>query len=164
MIVTQLMACSPAPPEEELPLQVEPERCVLPEDGDPGGPARALALGQGEPDAFVSYQAGQPVQMVLGWQGGYMITPRVRVEAFEGDPEDACWLVRLTNDMADVEVLPGAAVQLRFQRHGDAFYSDAINNLLAYERDVLDGQSLAMDLTARGIGVDESISITVTLE
>ncbi len=116
-----LVGCSPAPPEGALPPS-DPQRCVAPEELDGEAvPARELALGEGDPTTFEPYSEGETVALQLGWQGGFMITPRLRVQALPGDPDSNCWQLRLNNEMDDpaAEVAPGVVAQLLFERHGD---------------------------------------------
>ena len=136
---------------------------MLPEDDSGEASVRELALGEGSGDDFAAYTDGAELPMVLGWQGGYMITPRVRIEAREGDPDNACYKVRLANQVEQGWVGPGMVTHLMFARQGDAFYSDPVNDLLTYQVEELSGQELRLDVSAEGIDVDEEMSVTVTL-
>ncbi len=161
-VMLLLVGCGPE--SGEPIVAAEAERCVLPTEGAMVPPPRAMVLGEGTPEAFVPYTDGQTVSLRLGFQGGYMLTPRVRVAALKGDGDSACWQVDLNNEMALDWVGPGLVAQLLFERHGDAFYSGVMNNLINYDKQQLQGQPLTMDVTTSGIDIDETFSVSVILK
>jgi hypothetical protein len=145
--------CGSAPDTDEGPSPgPQAERCA--EDiGDAPAAIREVTLGSGDP--FVAYADAEAVQLIRGYQGGYMVTPSIRVAASAGDGERACLRVALENafdDGGDGPASPGVLAMLVFERRGDQLCVDDLYDLLGLDRSALTGRTLA--LTVRVTGTD----------
>ena len=140
------------------------ERCAgssAPPDGA-ALPARELALGQGTGTAFSPYVDGTTVEVVAGGQGGHMITPVLRLPRLSGDAATSCVFVELRNAIAgaDPPIIRGNYL---FRADGSAFYSEPINDLLAFSRDEVVGRELLLEATATAAQFRASRSIRLVL-
>lgn len=141
------------------------ERCVA-EEGSAGAvEARAVALGVGGSAAFRAFQDGEETELISGFQGGYMITPAVRVEAAGDSRAEACFRVRLENALMEGgEVGPGTLSQVIFARSGAFFYVESLYDLLGYDSGPLEGKTLLLSATVSGVGFEGTQALTLRLK
>lgn len=131
---------------------------------------RDVALGSGLAHAFEPYSMGDSVEVVLGNQGSFMITPSLRVAAAPADPENTCLRVLLTNNfggaLGDDPAHPAALqTNVRFTRQGDALFSDgALYDILLYSREALSGTATTLGVKVQGEGFEATSSVTIVLE
>jgi hypothetical protein len=150
--------CEPTPPPE-------PELCTVDRTID-GGIAedRAVVAGQGSGDSFVPYEDGGATDIIAGFQGGFMITPTIRVEAGTESGDRICALVRLTHRLESGDaIVTGVDRMVVLRRQGSYFYSDAINDLLSSDRSRLVDQTLLLDVEVRGVGFGGSQMLVLRL-
>lgn len=157
-----LAGCSPEPGASGEPL-VEPQRCSTMQGATPRA-IRAVAIGLGEPDGFIPLEDGDEVALVLGTQGGYMITPTIRVAADDGDGDALCLMASLDNAMAaPSDIGPGVQAYLSFEMHGAYCYAANIFDLLAFDAAPLVGRALTLHALVRGDGFEGSDEVSVML-
>jgi hypothetical protein len=141
------------------------ERCIVDEGSGGMAETRAVALGLGGSAAFRAFQDGEEAEIVRGFQGGYMITPTVRIEASGDSRDEACLHVRLENALTDGgDVGPGTLAQVMFFRSGDFFYVDSIYDLLGYDLDPLEGKTLLLSASVSGLGFGGTQAVTLRLK
>ncbi len=158
-----LFGCGPGEPDREIPDDAE--RCVAEEDSGGALEARAVALGVGGAGSFRSFQDGEEAELVGGFQGGYMITPAVRVEAAGDSRDEACFQVHLENALMEGgEVVPGALVNATFTRSGGFFYVDSLYDLLGFEPGSLQGKTLLLSATVSGVGFEGTQAVSIRLK
>jgi hypothetical protein len=163
LLATLLVAaCSPEPPPGDEPFIGPPaEICT---SAGQGGALRAAELGVLDAEgAFQPLANGDAMPLILGFQGGYMVTPALRFEAFPEDPATLCCRVELANEHASVEVAPGFHADLRFDRAGDHLQSGFMNDLLAFDPMGLPGTALGISARVRGGNVEASVAVEITL-
>jgi hypothetical protein len=162
-----LVACGPNDPD----LPSEPEYCTPPpigafDAGAPvdGTPPRTLTIGTGEDASFMPYATGATAPVILGFQGGAMITPTLRIPALPSDGASLCLRVELANRLSDgSEVFPGVTSDFTFTRVGDAFEAANIFDQLGFSTSDFVGKTLVLDATVTGVTFRASASATLTL-
>lgn len=158
------VGCGP-PPESRF------EQCVLEPEPDPfdgvgvdgASGVTPVTLGTSDGANFEPYVDGASIPLVLGLQGGYMITPTLRIETLPDDPESFCLAVSVTHAMAGAEISPGFQGTFQFTRRGDAAYTTEVFDLLSYN-DAIRGQSLSLTLAVDENGTWVTDSKTIVLE
>jgi hypothetical protein len=126
--------------------------------------ARALQIGVVGPSGFVPLADGDAMALILGYQGGYMVTPSLRVEAIDGESAGVCCRLELVNTVAGApDIAPGLRGNLLLERQGGYLQSGYLNNLLSFEREPLLGKALELDvhLVAGGFVADAALSVTL---
>lgn len=163
-----LSACGPNDPD----LPTEPAYCTvtsgtfIADGGAPGDGimARTLTIGAGEDAAFTPYEAGATAPVIMGFQGGAMITPTLRVPALPGDGATLCLRVELLNRLSDGgEVLPGVMTDFTFTRVGDTFEAANIYDQLGFSASAFVGKTLIVNANVIGVTFRASTSATLTL-
>ena len=151
LTLLMLVACGPGPVD-------------VCEDPSPG-PVRAAVVGtQGPNDSFVPYVDGGETPLIFGLQGGYMVTPIIRIPVEAGDDPAPCFTVRVENDLDP----PGSAPDLEFstitRAENGTYEIVGITNFLGNVRRDLVGRTLTMDISvvADGFHVDETIQVVLT--
>jgi hypothetical protein len=163
VVACGLVACGP--PEPETTSLSDAERCVADEGSSGVVEAREVALGLGGSAAFRAFQDGEEAEIVSGFQGGYMITPTIRVEAIGDSRGEACLQLRLENALMEGgEVGPGTLSQVLFSRSGDFFYVDSIYDLLGWDLDPLEGKTLLLSATVSDVGFQGTRAVTLRLK
>jgi hypothetical protein len=159
-----LIGCGPGELEPEPPGD-DAERCVAGE-GNGGTPvAREVTLGTGSGATFRAYEESEETELIAGFQGGYMITPTVRVEAAGDTRPEACFRVWLQNTIVEgAEVGPGTLSYVVFTRSGDYFYVAPLFDLLGYEADPLRGKTLLLSAEVSGSEFEGSRDVTLRLK
>lgn len=143
-----LAGCSD--PAASPPPGTAAERCAL---DDHAAVNRLVAIGSRDDTGFSAYEDGQELELILGFQGGYMITPAVRVEAAAGDPDRVCVSIRLTHALLDGDapgLSPGLMLQAWLDRTADGFVSGTIDDLLELDPAPLDGHLLSLGVEVGG--------------
>jgi hypothetical protein len=103
---------------------------------------------------FRTFAPGEEKMLVHGFQGGYMVLPVLRVTAGDGTTPEECYEVVIENSLD----MPVADFQARFEasrefdRVEGHYYSDELFNLLAFDRDTLEGRTLTMRAVVMGDG------------
>lgn len=126
------------------------------------GPSQEAEVGTSNPAGdFVAYES--EALLILGHQGGYMITPIFRIPAPEGAPETTCVHIAIRNSVNASSAL-GYRATLTATLDGDDYLIRRVENLLGYELSTLDEGALTMDitLTANEFSVDETIELVLT--
>ncbi|NUQ79673.1 MAG: hypothetical protein HUU21_39710 [Polyangiaceae bacterium] len=158
-----VLGCGPGDPESEVPEDAD--RCVADEGGGEAMESREVALGVWEAGSFRAFQNGEEAELIAGFQGGYMITPAVRVEAAGDSSAEACFRVRLENALMEGgEVGPGTLSQVVFARSGDFYYVESLYNLLGYDSGPLQGKTLLLSATVSGVGFEGTQALTLRLK
>lgn len=105
---------------------------------------RAAEVGVLEGGAFVPLTDGDAMAVVRGHQGGFMVTPALRVPALPVDADAVCCSVVVTNTVGtrEVQVAPGMYAEVTFARAGNWLQSGYLSDLLAYSQVGLDGASM----------------------
>jgi hypothetical protein len=144
-------ACGPEREPDELPAFSEPERCAGESGADGASAPRSVTLGAAEGDDFIPYADGQTATVVLGYQGGYMITPSLEVPAGPADGAEACWRVHLQNALEDGgAAVPGLLSHVVFGRSGELFRAGPFNDLLGNDASKLADHTLVLTVTVTG--------------
>jgi hypothetical protein len=149
-----LVGCGPeALAPSSLATTGEPARCVAEVSGEGTEEPRALAVGTGSAPSFHAYEEGEVVDLIKGYQGGYMITPSMRVDAAGDMRDEACFQVRIENALEEGgDVVPGLKSYVLFERSGEAFYIESLYDLLAMDAEILREKTLLLKATVRGDG------------
>jgi len=167
-VLLAVAACSPPPPDDSPFGEVDTgdaARCVYEDENTDQAPVRQVSIGHGEAEQFAAYQDGELIELILGFQGGYMLTPVVRVEAFASDPAQVCWMTHISNDMdIEGELAPGVKTPLQMTKYGDAFYSGAVFNLLGFDHSAMTGNTLTLGCKVSGEAVKGSTEVKLLLE
>jgi len=167
LLVTLLAACGPNDPE----LPKEPAYCTPPpmdffDAGAPvdGATPRTLTIGAGEDAAFTPWAAGASVPVIMGFQGGAMITPTLRIPALPSDGATLCLRVELRNRLSDgSDVFPGVMTDFTFTRVGDVFEAANIFDQLGFSASDFAGKTLVLDADVIGVTFRANASLTLTL-
>lgn len=160
-------ACGPASP----PLPNEPAYCSGPVtrdlDAGPllgGMPPRELTLGSGDGATFSPWSDGTTATVVMGFQGGAMIMPSIRVTARATDGDTMCLHVALANTLSDAsEVFSGISADLTFTRVGDVFEAANIFDQLGFDAGALRGKTLMLVVTVDGVTFTATSAVTLLL-
>ena len=158
-------SCGPSVP----PLPVEPDRCVglTPRDVDAGvdgAMPRAISLGAGEGASFVEWNDGATATVIMGFQGGAMITPTLRVPALPTEGETICLHVELHNTLSDGSTTPpGLVTDITFTRVGDVFEAANLFNQIGESADSLRGKTLTFVVEVRGVTFTASKTMSLLL-
>lgn len=150
LAILLLVACGPGPVD-------------VCEDLSPGA-ARAAEIGTYEDGEFVAYVDGGETPLVFGFQGGYMVTPVIRIPAEADDDPAPCFNIRIENELDPA----GSSIDLEFSMLAsaeDGMYNlEGITNFLGNVRRDLVGRTLTMDIevVADGFTVDETIQVVLT--
>lgn len=129
-----------------------------------------MEIGDASSGELVPYSNGGAVELVLGNQGSMMITPWVRVDALEGDAEEACFVVRLENEMEgplaeDPDAVKSNQFNVQFLRKGSFFLSDgALYHPFSWDRETLAGEKMKLTANVRGDGFEGTKSVNIVLE
>lgn len=128
------------------------------------GTARSAEIGSYDGDGnFVAYMDGGETPLIFGFQGGYMVTPVIRVPALAGDTPTPCFNIRIDNELDPA----GSAPDLDFSMIGEAedgmYTLEGISNFLGNVRRDLVGRTLTMDvdIVADGFTVEETIQVVL---
>lgn len=145
-LIPFVVACSDPWNPEDDPSAVE--HCVLDSDE---AEARTVEVGSYADGVFHPYGDGQELALVVGPQGGVMITPSVRVAGGDGDPVRVCVSIALSHtiDGAD-DVNPGTMIEAWLDPLDGAFVSGRIDDLLAFDPAPLAGKTLMLGVTVGG--------------
>jgi hypothetical protein len=154
VVAGALVGCGPEAPEpSSLSPSVEPARCVADVSDEGAQEARAIAVGSGSEASFHAYEEDEVVDLIKGYQGGYMITPSVRVDAAGDTRGEACFQVRIENALeGGGDVVPGLKSYVLFERSGGAFYIESLYDLLGMDAELLRDKTLLLKATVRGDG------------
>ena len=128
------------------------------------GPVRAAEIGTYDDNGnFVAYVDGDEASLILGLQGGYMVTPVIRIPAEADDEPRPCFNVVVENELDP----PGSAPDLEFATISvaeDGMYElNGILNFLGNLRRDLLGRTLTMNIEvlANGFTVEETIQVVL---
>ncbi len=158
-------ACGPPAPEESPSNPGDAARCVYEDENTDQAPERKVSIGHGPAEQFVAYQDDELIELTLGFQGGYMLMPVVKVEAFASDPTQACWMTHISNTIdGEGEYAPGVKTPLRMDRLGDAFYSGAVFDLLGFDQAELSGRTLTLGCEVSSKDAKGSTKVQLLLE
>ncbi|MFO0591140.1 MAG: hypothetical protein U0441_26580 [Polyangiaceae bacterium] len=129
---------------------------------------RTVEIGRGAGDQFTPYESRDDAKLHLGNQGLVMIAPTIRIQAFSGDGDEACFQVRVVNDYQGAFPSPAdptdsSFFHVHFVREGDAFVSDgAIYDALTHDMASLDGLDVLVTATVKGpdSGGEQTLHLT----
>ncbi len=158
LIVSGVVACSGAPssdPELAHPCVEQPVTGPLVEG--------AVAVGVGGPDDFSPYEDGGTQALVLGPQGGYMLTPTIRVDASLLKADGHCPYLDLGGTVDGQQPM-----QLHFRvpdapRNGGFWYWEALPLFLSKDLPSLVGRSCEVTGGFDDDGVGASVIVNVLL-
>jgi hypothetical protein len=166
LLAVGLSGCGPAVPAEPT----EPERCTAPttRDVDGGGldgtTRRAITLGAGDGASFAPWSDGATATVIMGFQGGAMITPTIRVPALPTEGETVCLRVALRNTLSDAsEVFPGVVADITFVRVGDVFEAANLFDQLGFDAAALRGKTLMLVVDVTGVTFAGTASLSLVL-
>jgi hypothetical protein len=161
-----IVACGPT---DSLPE--EPEYCSAPTRGlDAGAPGdgmtpRALTLGSGAEESFAPWSDGSSATVLMGFQGGAMITPTLRVPALATEGETICLRVALTNTLSGGSTpFPELTTEITFQRVGDVFEAANLYDQLGFDASALRGQTLVLVVEVIGVTFTATSTVSLVLE
>lgn len=163
-----VLACGSSPAQREV--EKEAIRCGASDDIEGvrvgHGAERAAEIGVLDGGRFVPLANGDALRVVRGHQGGFMVTPALRVVAERGDPEAVCCNVVVTNTVGtrEVQVSPGMHADVMFVGAGDWLQSGYLNDLLAYSHVGLEGAAMTIEATLEAREFASSVTIDVSLE
>jgi hypothetical protein len=123
----------------------------------------AVGIGVFGEAGFELVAEGQELPLVRGFQGGYMVTPVVRVDEASFGTNGRCVQMDIA---ADVESGPAVEQHYRFaalQADGGFWFSDTIPLFLANDPDDLSGKSCAITVNWRDDGAESTASVSVLL-
>ena len=152
-------------PEEASEIDaVAAHRCTA-LDATPAETPAEAELGVLSGERFVPLADGDSVVLYRGHQGGFMITPAVRIPAGGVAGDSICTTVHLINRAVDedVAVTPGLRIQVRLARKGMHFESGYFDNLLAYEEEGLLGRELDVRAIVDPEGMNARVDRRVVL-
>jgi hypothetical protein len=123
----------------------------------------ALEIGNGGPNDFEPILDGDDEELVVGSQGGYMVTPVFRIDASLLGSDGVCPMLDVTHAIETRE--PAAfSFRMRDQPAGDMYWF--VGNLplfLATDDADLLGKTCTLSATFRDDGRTASASVTTTL-
>lgn len=159
--------CGPAEP----PLPPEPARCTAPTSRDvDAGPVldgmapRTATLGTGDGASFTPWSDGAAATVVMGFQGGAMLTPTLRVPALPTEGDTICLRVELQNSLTDAsEVLPGGITEVTFVRVGEDFEAAYVYDQLGFDAASLRGKTLVLVATVTGVTFTTTTTLHLAL-
>lgn len=146
-----LVACGP------MPVEV----C----EGLTGGAARRAEIGTYDENGdFLTYVDGGETPLIFGLQGGYMVTPVVRIPAEASDDATRCFNVRIENELDPPGSAPDLELSLIASAEDGVYTLEGLANFLGNLRRDLIGRSLTMTIEIRGrdVAVDETIQVVLT--
>ena len=152
VVACGLIACGPGPVDI----------CTDPAPG----PMRTAVIGTYvDGGDFVPYVNGGETPLVFGFQGGYMVTPAIRIPAEASDGPTPCFTIRVDNELDP----PGSAPDLEFSTFtsvDSGMYEINITNFLGNVRRDLIGRTLTMDIrvVADGFAIEDTIQVVLTPE
>lgn len=155
---------------DDAPQPVEPERCSAPltrgDGGAPGGIAsRAITVGAGDGATFTPWVDGATTPVVMGFQGGAMITPTIRLPALPSDGASLCLRVELRNTLSDAsDVFPGVVADITFVRVGEVFEAANLFDQLGFDAGSLRGKTLMLVVEVTGMTFAGTTAISVLLQ
>jgi hypothetical protein len=131
---------------------------------DPVADADAVALLFYGESGFEVVTEGQTLPMVQGLQGGYMVTPLVRVEQASFGTDGRCVVMDI-----EASVATGAHGQLHYEfleprPDGGYWLTDTIPLLLSFDASGLDGERCTITATWRDDDRVASASVEVELD
>lgn len=166
LLAVGLGGCGPSAP----PSPVEPERCSAPtmRDVDGGGlegmTSRTITLGAGDGASFAAWTDGATATVSMGFQGGAMITPTIRLPALPTEGETVCLRVELHNTLSDAsDVFPGVVADITFVRVGDLFEAANLFDQLGFDAAALRGKTLMLVVEITGVTFTGTTSLSVLL-
>lgn len=139
------------------------------ETGDPTMGERSVRVGDGLPPGFVPYVEAGSATLIVGPQGGTMITPVLRVEAKPGETEGHCWRTTIKNtydpSVAAPEDADGLVVPIPYVLSEGAYYSDgAVWDLFSYDATTLRGSRLTLSATVEGADFTATETVKIDLQ
>lgn len=144
------------------------EVCRFPEP-NPDAPVRTLEASSPPTNisdplstGFEAWQDDDLVPIILGFQGGYMVTPVLRFPAEEDSEDTRCVSVVVRNfgeglDGSGLNILETAT------RDGDYFYIDPLDNFLSRNPGVLHERRMRMQVTVRDEDFQSELEVTIEM-
>lgn len=161
-----IVACGPTDSFPE-----EPEYCSAttrgPDAGEPvdGMTPRTLTLGAGAESMFTPWSDGSSATVLMGFQGGAMITPTLRVPALATEGETICLRVALTNTLSGGSTaFPEFTTEITFQRVGDVFEAANLYDQLGFDASALRGQTLVLVVEVTGVTFAARSTVSLLLQ
>jgi hypothetical protein len=173
IFVSTGMGCGSDPHGPPDPCADDPDACLYPPpqpgigDGcEPGmvldtPPTLAVDIGTLREDgSFDAWTDGRAVEITYGFQGGYMLTPRLRVTAPSLTGETVCLRVAIANALVSE---PGGTDGATFTRQPDGSYVSAVlSDLLAWDL-LPDGTNVGLEANVQGASFAARGSVTVVI-
>ncbi len=165
-VALSIVACGPT---DSLPQ--EPEYCSAPTTRGDAGPLvdgmtpRTLTLGAGAEGMFTPWSDGSSATVLMGFQGGAMITPTLRVSALATEGESICLRVALTNMLSGGSTPFGdLTTEITFQRVGDVFEAANLYDQLGFDAGALRGQTLLLAVNVTGVTFTATSTVSLVLQ
>jgi hypothetical protein len=130
---------------------VDLDRCALTIDVGSGGVPidGGLAIGLESDDTFAPLVDGGMVELVMGAQGGWMITPTLRVDGDAMLGGEPCPIAIFDSAVAEGGPTLSQTMPLLFVRQGEGepWYSSVVPLFLSLDVDELEGKSASFGVT-----------------
>jgi hypothetical protein len=151
-----LLACGGG--EQESPVPEEPEKCTEPVAED--AIAGAIAIGIGEPADFRAFAAGETFELVQGPQGGWMVTPTIRVDAELFGTNGTCAYLDVAAELESI-VAPPLHLRVPDSSPGERYwYFWGIPLFLSFDVKALPGLTCTLSATFFDDGRHSSESVS----
>jgi hypothetical protein len=153
------LACSHDPNSADT----SDERCNAPDPTRGSQVDGALAIGMGEGASFTSLEDGQPVTLIRGPQGGFMITPVLRADRAKMGTDGRCVYVQLGAAIDGLEPFTVAAQLSGLTADASHLTSEAIPFLLAFDPNTLVGKTCVLSALWEDDGMTAPAQATIVL-
>ena len=153
------LACSHDPNS----VDTSDERCNAPDPTRGSQIDGVLAIGAGEGASFTSLEDGQPVTLIHGPQGGFMVTPVLRVDRAKMGTDGRCVYVQLGAAIDGLEPFTIDVHLSGLTADASHLTSEAIPFLLAFDPNTLVGKTCVLSATWEDDGVNAPAQSTIVL-
>ena len=143
---------------------------IEPGDCDPVGTTRpaepaahALAIGTGSGADFRPIGDAGSLELVLGSQGGWMVTPTLEVDLLAMASDRVCVALRVEADLGAGEAPLLDVLLGELGESGDRWYSDPLQVFLSYDLAALEGRSATLVATFRDDDLVATSQVSVLL-
>jgi hypothetical protein len=153
------LACSHDPDSADT----SDERCNIPDPTRGREVDGALTLGEGEGATFAGLEDGQPMTLIRGPQGGFMVTPVLRVDQGKMGTDGRCVYTELGAEIDGLDPISVEAHLSGLTADATHLTSEAIPFLLAFDPNTLVGKTCVLSATWEDDGINATAQATVVL-
>jgi hypothetical protein len=141
-----------------------PATCGSADAGPPGDPvAGALAIGLGEPASFQVIGEDEAVELVRGPQGGWMVTPVLRVDASKLASDGICAHIEIGAVVDGADPLEYVLDVPQLAEDASYLYTDALPVFLSFDVTALVGKACTLSATVGDEGATASAEVRIGL-